>query len=41
MVNLLIYSCSVAENKPSPHLFFIASRSCLPNRSFGLVLTMN
>lgn len=39
MDNTLIYSRSMIENKSSSHLFFIARRSCFPNRSFDLVLT--
>lgn len=41
MDNSLIYSRSMIENKCSSQLFFIARRSCFPNRSFDLVLTMN
>lgn len=41
MDNTLIYSRFVTENKFSSQLFFISRRSCFPNRSFDLVLTMN
>lgn len=41
MCNSLICSRFVTENKFSSQLFFIARRSCFPNRSFDLVLTMN
>lgn len=39
MDNTLIYSRFVTENKSSSHLFFIARRSCFPNRSFDHRLT--
>lgn len=39
MDNSLIYSRSMIENKFSSQLFFIARRSCFPNRSFDHRLT--
>lgn len=39
MDNPLIYSRFVNENKFSSQLFFIARRSCFPNRSFDHRLT--
>ncbi len=39
MDNSLIYSRFMTENKFSSQLFFIARRSCFPNRSFDHRLT--
>lgn len=39
MYNPLIYSRFMTENKFSSQLFFIARRSCFPNRSFDHRLT--
>lgn len=41
MDNSLIYSRYMIENKLSSQLFFIARRSCFPNRSFDHRLTTN